>query len=133
MAYDGQTDRNGLTRGREHTDKVNSNDEKALEKSVIFNHQKELHQGESSKWEMKVIKRFPKKPLDRQIFESIRIASRPVNESLNSKIEGAKSELIKHTFISDNNKEIQDKLTTKKALIEIKDKRANNAITNIDE
>ena len=91
MAYDGQTGRNGLTRGREHTDKVKSQDPKKLKESVIDNHQQDEHNGTNTKWQMKVIKRFPKKPLDRQIFESIKILKRPAKDSLNSKVELAKS------------------------------------------
>ena len=117
-AYDGQTGRNAMTRGKEHYDSSKSKDSKELERSVIFKHERDCHQGENTNWAMKVIKRFPKKPLDRHVFESLRIIQRPENESLNSKQEMAKSGLIRPTFISDKNQDLKDKNAIKKAIFE---------------
>ena len=81
--YDGQTGRNALSRGREHVAKSNANDLKERDKSVMFRHERDNHDGKKVKWNMKVVRSFNKKPLDRKICESLRIDARPIEKSLN--------------------------------------------------
>ena len=113
MAYDGQSGRNGYIRGKEHADKASSTCPKALAKSVIHNHEKDCHDSQKMKWEMKVIRRFPKKPLDRLIFESLRILARELSMSLNSKTELAKCELMLFQFTQTKIKRRENSLQPK--------------------
>ena len=128
--YDGQTGRNCLTRGLEHVNKAKSNDPAELEKSVIYKHQRDCHNGEQVQWNMKMIRSFNKKPLDRCIFESIRIAQRDQETSLNSKQEYAQSGIIKATFSSDLTTEKNKKLLIKEAINNQKPKNNSQQQTN---
>ena len=114
--YDGQTGRNGKVRGKEHLDKAKSKDPKVLEKSFIHRHQVEDHEGATVGWEMKVLGRFPKDPLKRLVTESKNISNRAKEESLNSKLEMAKSNLVTISFISDQKKALNDKKQIAEAL-----------------
>ena len=64
--YDGQTGRNALSRGREHVAKSTANDMNEREKSVIYRHERDSHEGQKMKWNMKVVRSFNKQPLDRK-------------------------------------------------------------------
>ena len=77
-----------------------SNDPAEREKSIIFRHERDNHEGKRVKWNMKVVKTFNKRPLDRFIYESIKIAQRPSETSLNSKMEYTQSGLITVRFES---------------------------------
>ena len=117
QAYDGQSARNGYTRGKEHVDKTRANSLDELEKSVIWRHQTEKHNGKEVKWEMKVHKGFQKQPLDRMICEARRINARPKDQSLNTKQEHAKSGMVKLKFTSDikEAKELKEAVKQKSA------------------
>ena len=65
---------------------------------------------------MKIVKSFNKNPLGRIIFESIRIAQRPSEESLNSKQEYASSGLITARFESDLTQKKNEKVIIKEAI-----------------
>ena len=114
--YDGQSGRNGFTRGREHVKLAKSEDPKVREKSFMYRHKMDDHKGNEQGWEMKVLNKFPKKPLDRLVEESQNIIRRPKEFSLNSKTEYAQSSLVQVRFISDTKQKQLDKLTVKKAL-----------------
>ena len=65
---------------------------------------------------MKVVRTFNKRPLDRFIYESIKIAQRPSETSLNSKMEYAQSGLITVRFESELTQKKNEKLLIKEAL-----------------
>ena len=90
-------------------DKSLSNDPEILEKSMIWRHQRDKHNGDKAEWEMKVHKTFQKQPLDRMICEARRIRARPQETSLNSKNEYAKSGMIRPSFTSDIKEEKETK------------------------
>ena len=115
VGYDGQSARNGFSRGLEHLKKPNSTKPEELEKSVIWRHQQDKHDGQEVQWEMKIHKAFQKQPLDRMICEARRINARPKEHSLNSKHEHAKSGMVKLKFTSDikEAKEIRELAKTK--------------------
>ena len=113
--YDGQTGRNALSRGREHVAKSNTNDINEKEKSVIYRHERDSHDGQKMKWNMKVVRSFNKKPLDRKICESLRIDARPIEHSLNSKHEYAQSGIIRVSFESEITKAKKEKMIIKEA------------------
>ena len=80
--YEGETGRSARTRGAEHLKEL----EKRKEKGVLFKHKMADHPQENVKFQMSITKKF-KDALTRQANEAIRIYSRPVTESLNSKSE----------------------------------------------
>ena len=55
---------------------------------------------------MKTKSKYPKNPLNRLVSESWDIANTEIGMSLNSKVEVAKSSLIKPKFISENKKNL---------------------------
>ena len=122
MKYIGQTGRNAMTRQKEHVDKSKSLDPKIQEQSFMFKHVTENHANNEVKWEMKTKSKHPKNPLNRLVSESWDIANTEIGMSLNSKVEMAKSSLIKPTFISENKKEILDKILISKAIQNNKNK-----------
>ena len=130
--YDGQSGRNGFTRGREHKKLASSEDPKVREKSFMYRHKMDDHKGDDLGWEMKVLNKFPKKPLDRLVEESQNIIRRPKELSLNSKTEYAKSSLVQVRFISDTKQEKLDKLTAKKAIESDKERYKQVVVTRTD-
>ena len=78
---------------------------------------------------MKVVKTFNKRPLDRWIYESIKIAQRPSETSLNSKMEYAQSGFITVRFESELTKKKNEKLLIKEAL-KTKDDTGNQMLKN---
>ena len=110
-------------------EKSGSNDPAEREKSIIFQHERDNHEGKKVKWNMKVVKSFNKRGLDRFIYESIRIAQRPSETSLNSKMEYAQSGLITVCFESELTKKKNEKLLIKEAL-KTKDDTGNQMLKN---
>ena len=60
--------------------------EKNREKSALYNHAKNTHNGEEVKFKMEITKKF-RDALTRQANEAVRIYSQPGHELLNSKSE----------------------------------------------
>ena len=85
--YPGETARNAHTRGIEHVDESESQNEKVQEKSVLLRHMKEKHEGRRVEFEMKVLKSFQHNPLARQCAEAIRIKNTAPNKRINNKEE----------------------------------------------
>ena len=79
--YDGETHRNAYTREVEHMMKYQSGDES----SFIYKHQKEKHDSQPAKFQMKVVGSF-KDPMSHQITEAIIIKNHK-GTLLNSKAE----------------------------------------------
>ena len=82
--YIGETSRNGYTRGREHAREY----DKKSKNSVLYRHTTEKHMNDRQppKYSMKIISSH-RTALDRQIAESVRIASTRSCELINSKQE----------------------------------------------
>ena len=123
-------DLSSATRGREHVAKSNTNDINEKEKSVIYRHERDSHDGQKMKWNMKVVRSFNKQPLDRKICESLRIDARPIEHSLNSKYEYAQSGIIRVSFESEITKAKKEKMIIKEAS---KTNQQNNIISDMSE
>ena len=80
-SYIGETSRNFYSRSLEHIDKAR----KKSDDSFISNHQRECHNGEEPKFNVKVLKSF-QDPLSRQVSEGVYIRRNPHN-SLNTKLD----------------------------------------------
>ena len=81
--YKGNTARNGYTRGEEHKYKLKSKDEK----SVLWRHVKNQHSDKEAKYNMKVIDKCRNNPLERQLYEAVRIRRTEPSTLLNEKDE----------------------------------------------
>ena len=84
ISYEGETARNAYIRGKEHKRAY----ERENENSVLYKHVLSEHKNEKEMvdFEMKVVSKF-KKPLNRQIEESVRIRNKGPNQLMNSKAE----------------------------------------------
>ena len=80
--YEGETGRSARLRGAEHVKDL----EKKREKSALYKHIKNAHNGEEVKFKMEITQKF-RDALTRQANEVVRIYSRPGPELLNSKSE----------------------------------------------
>ena len=88
----------------------------------MFRHKTDDHGGDEIEWQMKVLNKFPKQPLDRIVEESQNINRREKELSLNSKTEYAKSSIIQVSFTSDNRQEKEDKMKAKATLQKERDR-----------
>ena len=94
-AYKGETGRNGFSRGVEHLNYLEANDE---DKSVLWLHSLHHHQGRQDvKYNMKVTGAF-QDPLDRQIMEKIQIQNfqGPVLMNRRSEMGGVRVERMRY-------------------------------------
>ena len=67
--YDGESSKNGYTRGKEHWQKFESK----TNDSVLWKHCEDKHEGEKKRFEMRVKDRCKNSSTMRQILESVRI------------------------------------------------------------
>ena len=82
QVYEGESGRSARIRGAEHLKDL----EKKRQKSVLYKHLQNAHNGEEAKFKMEITQKF-KDALTRQANEAVRIYSRPSHELLNSKAE----------------------------------------------
>ena len=80
--YEGESGRSARLRGAEHVRDL----ELKRDKSALYKHAKNVHDGEGVKFKMEITKKF-RDALTRQANEAVRIYSRPGHELLNSKSE----------------------------------------------
>ena len=81
--YIGNTARNGYARGEEHRSGVNNKNEK----SVLWKHAQEKHPDREPTYKMKVVDRCRNNPLERQLYEAMRIRNAEATTLLNEKEE----------------------------------------------
>ena len=81
--YEGETSYNSYTRGREHNQKLNAKDEK----SALWRHCREIHNGTKQKFIMNTSGSFKDDSLKRQISESVNINSIPIEQIMNTRNE----------------------------------------------
>ena len=81
--YNGETDRNGYTRGGEHVDDLNHE----REHSVLWRHCVDKHGGVKQKFQMIIQDRSRNDPMKRQILEAVRIRRAGVSQILNGRSE----------------------------------------------
>ena len=75
QVYDGETGRNGMTRGNDHQ-KPNT---------WLHKHVKNVHGNTVPNFKMEIVRKFQHDPLARQVCESIMLKSRLKEESLNDR------------------------------------------------
>ena len=81
--YDGETVRTARTIAMEHMDKMKKRDKD----SALWNHAVEYHDREMPDIKVEITGTFLKRPLQRQLMESVRIDQTPADVRLNSKNE----------------------------------------------
>ena len=81
--YNGETDRNGYSRGVEHAEDLNHE----REHSVLWRHCVDKHGGVKQKFRMVIQDRSRNDPTKRQILEAVRIRRAGVNQILNGRSE----------------------------------------------
>ena len=81
--YKGTTARNGYNRGEEHRKEL----ENKTEKSILWEHLQEKHTDKQAKYSMKVVDKCRNNPLERQLYEAVRIRRTDPANSLNTKEE----------------------------------------------
>ena len=81
--YPGETDRNGYTRGNEHSDDLKFR----REGSVMWKHCVDKHQSVEQAFEMEIVDRVRNDPTKRQILEAIRIGRTDQDKLMNSRSE----------------------------------------------
>ena len=81
--YDGETTRTARTRALEHIDKLKKKDKE----SCLWNHANEHHKDQSPDYKFEITGSYLKRPLHRQLMESVRIDQTPSDIRLNSKNE----------------------------------------------
>ena len=86
--YFGETNFNGFTRGSQHQRNYRSKNKKVQEESAMRKHAKEVHGDKNVAYRMEILKVF-KKPMERQVYESIKIINSKIEDDfpLNSKNE----------------------------------------------
>ena len=67
--YIGNTARNGYIRGEEHQNMLRNKSEK----SVLWKHRQEKHPNKEPEYKMKIIDKCRNNPLQRQLYEAVRI------------------------------------------------------------
>ena len=84
ISYEGETARNAYIRGKEHKRAY----ERENQNSVLYKHVLSEHKNEKEMvdFDMTAVSKF-KKPLNRQIEESVRIRNKGPNQIMNSKAE----------------------------------------------
>ena len=100
--YDGETGRNGFTRGLEHKKTLRSKNDKTLLNAWMFTHAANEHNGKIPEYSMKLVKKFQHDPMGRQISEGILQRSRLKEESLNEKTEWRQPGDVKPSFDRDD-------------------------------
>ena len=99
--YFGETHFNAYTRGKQHLEKYNSNNENTQEKSALRKHAKDVHEDKHVKFGMKIVKNFKNDPLARQVHEAIKIVESKENDDypMNTKSEFNQALIVttKHT------------------------------------
>ena len=81
--YNGETDRNGYSRGGEHIENLNHE----REHSVLWRHCVEKHGGIKQKFRMVIKDRSRNDPTKRQILEAVRIRRAGANQIMNGRSE----------------------------------------------
>ena len=81
--YNGETGRNGYSRGGEHVEDLN----RERERSVLWRHCVDKHGGVKQKFRMVIQDRSRNDPTKRQILEAVRIRRAGVNQILNGRSE----------------------------------------------
>ena len=81
--YTGNTARSAYTRGEEHRRDF----ENKAETSVLWKHYRENHAGKEAKYQINIIDKCRNNPLDRQLYEAVRIRRTETLTSLNNKAE----------------------------------------------
>ena len=81
--YDGETARTARTRAMEHLEKLRKKDKE----SALWNHAIECHDRNIPELKVEITGTYLKKPLQRQLMESVRIDQTEADIRLNSKNE----------------------------------------------
>ena len=86
--YYGESNFNGFTRGGQHQMNYRSKNKEVQEESAMRKHAKEVHNDKNIKYRIDILKTF-KKPMSRQVFESIKIINSKTKDDypLNTKKE----------------------------------------------
>ena len=85
--YNGESNRNGYSRGFEHLRDSKIHTVDGVENSVILKHAWQVHDGKDIKVKMKIVGSFRGDPTGRQVAEAILIRNTPESISMNSKSE----------------------------------------------
>ena len=80
-AYTGNTARSAYTRGEEHRRDF----ENKVETSVLWKHHRENHAGRDAIYKIDIIDKCRNNPLERQLYEAVRIRRMDTTTSLNNK------------------------------------------------
>ena len=81
--YTGQTNQNGYTRGEKHLQEYHQ----GYEKSPLWKHCMNIHQGELKKFQMIIVDKVRNDATKRQILEAVRMQKIPEARQMNSKSE----------------------------------------------
>ena len=81
--YTGQTGQNGYTRGDKHQKEY----QQKSDKSALWKHCVNVHDGEHQTFQMEIVDRVRNDPTKRQILEAVRMQRVPDNLQMNSKSE----------------------------------------------
>ena len=81
--YNGQTAKNGFSRGQEHIREYNNR----VDSSVLWTHCQKAHSGEEQDFEMSVVDQCRHDPTKRQILEAIRINRCDPSKRMNDRME----------------------------------------------
>ena len=105
--YNGETDRNGYSRGIEHAEDLHHR----REHSVLWRHCVEKHGGVEQQFRMVIQDRSRNDPTKRQILEAIRIRRAGVNQILNGRSEWNGNRIPRLIPDRRNQAEVQDTRT----------------------
>ena len=112
--YYGETARNGHTRGIEHLEDSESQNQEKREKSVLLRHMQEKHDGTKVEFEMKVLKSYQHDPLARQCAEAVWIKNSNPEKRINNKKEFHQPGDVELIYKKNENEEVQKKIMAKK-------------------
>ena len=113
--YHGETARNGHTRGIEHVEDMESNNEERKEKSVLLRHINEKHSGEKVDFDMKVVRSYQHDALARQCAEAVWIKNVEPEKRINNKKEYHQPGDVEIRYKKNENEEVKmRKAKTKK-------------------
>ena len=116
--YLGETSRNGHTRGIEHIEDAQSQNEERREKSVLLRHMKEKHEEKEVEFEMHVIKSYQHDPLSRQCAEAIWIKNANQEKIINNKKEYHQPGDVDIRYEKNENEDLKRKRLNKKRNME---------------
>jgi hypothetical protein len=84
FVYEGETSANGYHRGKQHIDLYHSRSQVNREKSFMWKHAEDQHDGRMIDYKMEVLQQYIEDPMGRQINEGVWVEHTPVDRLLNS-------------------------------------------------